>query len=373
LAKRLYFHACCFVLFFVAASVSFHGFYAKSHLRENGVVGSYPKANFEEIMNGTAFRPFVFRRMLPDIARFVDRVVPEDAKTRFYNFQGIAPNTYLHEIAESPTARNPLYFFRYVALYAITFVFALIDLYAMYGVCRALNMPEPVAVFSSVLLEILLPYLMSGGGYFYDYGEIAFCALAVLFALRFDWWWLIPLAALGTWNKESFLLFILTLYPFFRLRRSKLVSFVAVAVLAGVCLAVYFPIRTHFAANPGGTVQTHWSDQMRVVLHPRTLLIKTDDVYGVRSLRPFTIFPFVLLVWTVVRAWRRLPDVIKRHAQIAAVINIPLFLLFCVPGEFRDLSLLYIAWLLVIAVNLRDWMGKTMQAMVEQPEMVASD
>jgi len=36
---------------------------------------------------------------------------------------------------------------------------------------------------------------------------------------------------------------------------------------------------------------------------------------------------------------------IQRHTQIAAVINFPLFILFCGAGELRNLSFLYIAFL----------------------------
>jgi hypothetical protein len=36
--------------------------------------------------------------------------------------------------------------------------------------------------------------------------------------------------------------------------------------------------------------------------------------------------------------------------------------MFCWPGELRDLSLMYMAWLLILAVNLREWMSATMNA-----------
>ncbi len=68
-----------------------------------------------------------------------------------------------------------------------------------------------------------------------------------------------------------------------------------------------------------------------------------------------SLIPFALLVWTVWRGWPLLPRWAKEHAQIAAAINVPLYLLFCMPGEFRDLSLLFISFLLILAVNLQQW------------------
>jgi hypothetical protein len=73
------------------------------------------------------------------------------------------------------------------------------------------------------------------------------------------------------------------------------------------------------------------------------------------------------MIWSVWRAWPRLPRPIQRHAQLAAAINIPLYLLFVVPGELRDLSMLYIVFLLVLAVNLKEWMGSAEALQVRQP------
>jgi hypothetical protein len=63
-------------------------------------------------------------------------------------------------------------------------------------------------------------------------------------------------------------------------------------------------------------------------------------------------------VW---RAWPFLPRAIQLHAQIAALINIPLYLLFVQPGKLRDLSMLYIAFVLVLAVNFNQWMIESRQ------------
>ena len=77
--------------------------------------------------------------------------------------------------------------------------------------------------------------------------------------------------------------------------------------------------------------------------------------------RAFTLIPLALLVWTVWRGWKLLPKPFQRHGQIAAAINLPLFFLFCQPGEMRDLSMLYIVFLLLLAMNitavLQSWTG----------------
>jgi hypothetical protein len=147
-------------------------------------------------------------------------------------------------------------------------------------------------------------------------------------------------------------LIVLTLYPLIRLRRSRVAALVAIAVLCGVCLAVYLPMPMRFAQNPGGTVELQWMDQLRFLAHPQSFLFATEETYGVRMLRIYTVLPMALLVWTVWRGWKHLPIAIRSHGQIAAAINIPLYLLFCYPGELRNLSMLYVVLLLCIAANL---------------------
>jgi len=355
--SRLYFQACRFVLFFVAASASFSGFYEKSHFCEAGVTGAYPPAEFEAMVDGTAHRPYVYRQMLPELASFSDRIFPASIKSRLYAHQGTGFAAYMQVMAESPTASNKIYFFRYLVIYTLTFLFALLAVYAMSWVCRALEMCEPATIFAPVILILLIPYADSGGGNLYDFPELAFFALAVWVALRFDWWWIIPVAALGAWNKESFVLILLTLYPLIRRRHSRAASLLAVAVLCAVYLSVSVPIRMRFAHNPGSTVEFHWMDQLRFFRHPRTFIFSTEETYGVRSLYGYSLLPMTMVIWTVYRAWRHLPAAIRQHAKIAAIINIPLYYLFCLPGELRDLSMLYISLLLAIAVNINQWIG----------------
>ena len=352
---RLYYRVCCFVLFLVAASASFNGFYQQSHFAEAGFPGANFRSNFESMVDGTAYRPYVYRQLLPSAANWLNRVVPETVKARLYNRQGTYPNAFLDAIAVSATARNKVYFFRYLVIYIATLLFAVLAVYAMYLVCTALQMPSFVAVLAPVVIILLVPYGISGRGYFYDYPELAFMALAFWVALKFDWWWLVPVVALGTWNKESFLVFVLTLYPIFRLRSSRLGAMIQVGALCLVSLAVYFPLRLAFSHNPGATVYLGFWDQLQMLMNPREMIYGTCEIYGLPMLAGYTILPMALLAWTVWRGWRHLPGAIQKHGLIAAAINFPLYILFVAPGELRDLSMLYMAFLILLAANLNHW------------------
>jgi hypothetical protein len=348
----LYYRVCCFVLFFIAASSSFSGYYQKWHFAEADMPGDDNWAGIVQMLDGTAHRPSIYRQLLPATANYLDRIVPQSTKTALKNWEASDDDLLLYAISQSPTANDPQYFFRYLVIYCETFLFALLAVYAMYLVCTALDLPPPAAVFAPVILILLLPYLMTQGGFFYDYAELAFFALAVWIALRFRWGWLIPIAALGTWNKESFLLFLPTLYPFLRRNSSQLAAATRTLALAAVSLAVLLPIRIHFAHNLSGYSGSWWQAQLEFFLHPRNLLFATEETYGIRIVGACTLLPLALIAWTAVRNWKHLPHDLQQHARIAAAINIPLYLLFCNPGELRNFSMLYLTLLLLIAVAL---------------------
>jgi hypothetical protein len=351
-SSKLYRRILCFVLFFAAAAASFSGFYQKWHFAEADMQGEDRGAGIEEMLDGTANRPSVYRQLLPATANWLDRRVPQSAKAWLDKQQASNDDKLIDAISASPTANDPRYSFRYVVIYVGTFLFALLAVSAMYLVCRTLAVPWSVAMAAPILVILLMPYLMTQGGFFYDYPELAFFALAVWVSLRCNWWWLVPITVLGTWNKETFLFFLVTLYPLLRERYSRRAVMVRMAALAAISLAVLVPIHVRFAHNPGGDAGVWWRGQLGFLLSPHNLFFATEETYGVRMLSAFTVLPLALMAWTAVRGWRLLPRAMQRHASIAAAINIPLYLVFCNPGELRNLSMLYLALLVLIAVNL---------------------
>jgi hypothetical protein len=357
----LYSKICLLAIYLLVAAAAFHGSYNKWHFAEPGVRGESSRTNIEAILDGTAPRPFIYRQLLPAAANFLEHHLPRRWLAAVFAHQGSDPSTDppgpLEALASSPTTRNPAYLYRYLLLYSETFLAALVALCAMHLLCKRLareGEPWPVATthIAPAIVLLLIPYLQSAGGYYYDYPELAFLALAAWVALGRGWFWLLPLAALGTLNKESFVLFLPTLYPLLRRYHSRTRSAAAITLAAAVCIAVYLPIQHHFASNPGGAVEFHLRDQLAYLTDIPTLFLGTESTYGIRVVKAFSVLPLTLLLWTTVRGWKRLCKPLQRHAQIAALINLPLFFLFCWPSEMRNLSLLYPTFLALVAANL---------------------
>ncbi|MGA2168126.1 MAG: hypothetical protein ABSG62_07925 [Terracidiphilus sp.] len=354
--SKLYYRTCCLLLFFLAAAASFNGFYGKWHFREAGTGAFMAGASFDSMLDGTAVRPYVYRQLLPMLANWIDARVPEQTKDRLYAATLYNGKLFREDFVDSPLARSRACFLRYWVVYTAVFLFAWIAVHAMYLAAKAAGYPPAASALAAIAMILLLPYFLTRGGFFYDFPELAFFALAVWMALKFDWGWMVPVVALAAWNKESFLLFIPSLYPLLRRRSSRLSALAGTTVLGLTCAAVYGLLCLRFQHNPGGTAELHLSDQIDYMLHPSNLLLR-EKTYGLLVLQGFNPLLWALIAWTALRGWRFLPRPLQRHAQIAAIINFPLYLLFCVPGELRDLSLLYVTLLFLLAANLTAWIA----------------
>jgi len=351
----------------MAAAASFNGSFDKWHLDDIEYGSMHGRGSFEAAVDGNDMRPLAYRQLIPMTVNWIDARIPEQTKDRLFNLKGRTGLLFRERIIDSPVARDRTYFLRFWIAYAIVFVFAFLSVFAMYLAGKAAGFPSPAAALAAIAVILLIPYLQDVAGHFYDYPEMAFFALAVWMAIKLDWWWIIPLAALASWNKETFLLFIPALYPFIRQRSSRLRTWAGVGVLGLTCAAVDFLLYMRFQHNPadsGPTALQKYAEYLPSLFNPRHMvLVRT---YGLWAPPSENLVVIGLIAWTVWRAWPLLSEVLKRHIRIAAIINIPLFVMFGTPGEMRNLSMLYVTLLLLLAANLTQWMSEQTTATTRQ-------
>jgi len=362
--SKWFFRVCCGVVLLIASAASVTGYYERWPVWTSGIAEGSTEPFVVTMLSGTARRPYVYRHLRADVANFLTRVTPRRVQDSLYTLvfpadrsRGDAKFNMLAEASE-PVRRA--WFFPAFVLYLFTFASALLAVTGMYLVCHAIDLPPAVCLISSVITILLAPYFYI---YPYDYSELAFLAAASWVALQFDWRWLLPIAVLGAWNKESFFFFMPALYPFLRVRLSARKAALAVGALTAACGLVYLYVRAMFAHNAGTPVEFGLDARIQSFFDRFLLFTATDEVYGLRMVRISTFLPTCFLIWAIVRVWKRFPETVRSHGVLAAAFNIPLYLVFCSPNEYRNLSLLSIILLMSIAFNLKEWLEQSMQLM----------
>ncbi|WP_028209544.1 hypothetical protein [Paraburkholderia mimosarum] len=335
------------VVYFLVASASFNGFFLKWHLRDGIEV---PALSLPKMLDGTAARPYVYRRLLPYVANGVDRVLPAGVKQRIDAF--LLDDRPLHHpialyYADTPDSRDPRYALRYYLVYAMTFSALLLAMLVLRGVCLDLGANRVSATLAPLAFALILPLLMTEGGYFYDMAELLFMGLAVRFALRAQIISLALLTALATFNKESFLFFLLTLYPFLRLAFTTRQTIGLQGVLLGIAAIINVMVKAQYASNAGSAVEVHLIENLLFLAHPLSYL-RFEYNYGVLTTKGFNIINLVLMSIMVRSTWSRLALVVRQSLLIGVAINVPLFLAFSFLDELRAFSLLYVGFVMIL-------------------------
>lgn len=334
-----------FVLFWVVSSASYSGFASKW-----GLLDGHYRNNLERMLNGTAHRPYVYRQLLPTMANSIERLMPPTIVSKVAEAYQFGPFKYYIK-ANNLVNKSVSYKFRWIIVYWAGFGFLFLSLFVMREVLLHYDLGKLTSALAPCILSLSLPIIQTIGGHVYDFSELFFMSLAVLLTLKKRYFYLLIVAAIATFNKETFLLFILTLYPFVREDQSKFRAHAYFVLQLGIALFVNIWIKTLFSNNQGGAMEFHLLDNFKNYLNPITYF-QVDDSYGLFAPRGFNIINLLLLYVLIHVAWRSLNDGQKKHAFIALIINLPLFFLFCATNEIRNLSFLYITLLFLLAKTI---------------------
>jgi hypothetical protein len=337
-------------VYVIVAGASFCGYFSKYAFHDDS-----PHAAMLLMLDGTADRPYVYRQLIPFTANLAEKAVPKAMKDRFINHLRDEFPKYdwiTNTFARATGAANPAYTLRYYLAYGLVFVSLVCALLTLRLLCLALTGNEAAATLAPLAFAIAMP-----AGNFWDFPELFFMAAAVWIAVRGRLWWLIPLTLVATVNKESFLFFVVALYPFVRARTSRRGTLVCLAVCVAVAAAVNLLLKLHYAANPGDVAQFNLMTNLHFLVDPRHYLLG-DYTYGMLLPKGFNVL-ILFILFVIARAgWPKLPRTAQIHALLVCVINIPLYLLFGWGDEVRALSMLHVTATLLIAGSIAGYLAR---------------
>lgn len=327
-----------FVLYWMVAAASVSGSVGKWALRDQN-----PGYGIEEVLDDRAKRPFAYRRLLPEAADLAERVVPGSVKA--YVAAKLSPHL---TFARATAAADPRYAFRYVVMVYACVAAALGALFVLTALLRKLGFNQQTAILAPVAFLLAFPFVQTVGGYYYDVVELFFLSAAALAAVYQRWIVLCMLAVPATLNKEAFFFFLPTLYPFLRTGMAPKAVLACLAAAIAVSGAVNTWIKWLYAAAPGDVAYFQLFNNLEKYLQPATYL-ELEVTYGVVGPSGAFIGTLLVLALLVLRAWPACVESVRRHVLIAALLNAPLFAAFCAPGELRNLSLLFVGFVVMLA------------------------
>jgi hypothetical protein len=348
--------------FWIVAAASHSGFMGKWGLRDNqrGIVTDKRldprKYGIESMLDGTAIKPFVYRQFAPILANLAERVTPNGVKEYLILRMGRASDRLSNlgpeqTFARATSAAKPEFRFRYMVVYYLSFFSLFLSLFVLRQIALDVGVGRTISSVVPAILLLSLPYLQTFGGYFYDNIELLFMSLAFLVAIRGSIPLLIAITIPATLNKESFIFYLPALYPLLRRHLSSKMSSVAVGIAVAVAALLNAQLKLHFLASPGGTAELHFVENIKGYLMVSNYF-RPEVTYGIIGPQGAFAGTLAVIVIILFRGWPSCPRYVRQHLLIAAAINFPLFLIFCITGELRNLSLMYVGFVILIAFSL---------------------
>ena len=377
-----------FIVFTVSAA-SFEGFFVKWSFREADPVPQWYA--FEYMYEGTAIRPFVYRQLLISISKNISNNLSSDTKNSVVN--KLKNDNFLANKFKIVDIKENL-LLEYYLVYIISFLCLFVSVFIWRQICIDLTKSSIAGTLAPMIFTIIFPYLETNGGYFYDFSELLFFSMAIFFACRGHYIAIIVMTPIAAYNKESFLFFLMTLYPLLHqtqpIKKSVIVLGIAILISGLIHLnsvlkfennggdIVFYNVGTNALAIGLIFYFTYIiyfcrklyirKSLMFYILAPILLaypfLIQYNAIsyfyynfghtYSIISGEDLFFLHVIFVIWIIKSAWKHLEEPLKQHAKLALMINTPLIVLFGLVYELRNWSLLYPTFIILIAFYIKN-------------------
>jgi hypothetical protein len=337
-----------FSVFWLAASASYFGFFAKHGLRDSV---DDTRASLTKMLTGTALKPYVYRQLLPTTANIIGDNLPPQIINYIgdnYHFGPLGDWTLTCKLTDT----SAKYKFKWLIIYWMGFALLLGFLYIMRSVLTDFGVSPLAAIFAPCIFSLCMPIFQSSAGYVYDYGELFFMSLAVYLTQRNRPLLLMLVVALATFNKETFVFFIPALYPFLPKSTKTTQTYIFYGTQFLVSLSVNLWIKYIYIGNNGKMAEIWFFKNVKDYLNPLTYF-EFEDSYGLVVPKGLNILSLILIFTLIKIAWGYLDQKIQRHCLTAFFINFPLFIVAGFINEIRNLSFLYISLVFLIAYTIQ--------------------
>lgn len=299
-------------------------------------INGYKRAMFPEMIYGTAWKPFIYRTLVPTTVRIISEVIPEGVHNSLTEV--VESNRSLVLILEKLKWES-----EFITEYLVAMVLMYLSLLGFVYVFRKLfkeiyTSPEWFTNLISIILLFALPPMFQYYSYVYDFSTLFLFTLGLVFLRQRKWNYFLILFLIACFNKETTILLTLVFAIHYHKDSSisrKLYSQLIVIqlfIFAAVKILLYFI----FINNAGGFVEFHLVD--------RNYLI-----FNGYSLSTFVVLLIIFL--GIFSRWNEKPKFLKDALWIAVPLVILTFFLGFF-DELRDFYEVFPVIFLLISLNL---------------------
>lgn len=290
------------------------------HFLRTSEIGVNGKADFEKVITGAAYQPYIYRQLLPGLANLAAPLVDGPSALRL----GRQLETVLGERFFRARLNGRLYPRQVILILGMMYLSLLGFAVTVWFLVRDLGYGPGIRYLMPPALLLASPVFF-GFGYMYDFTVLFLFSLGLWLMAREAWPGYLAAFALGTLNKETalFLGLIYVVHFWNRLPRNRFLALGAAQL--GIYAAIQGLLRYRFRNNPGGPLESHFQEQVSVM----------------REIAAHT--PWLLLIWLavlavvvflVVRHWHRKPLFLRHALSILPPLSI-LFVFWAYPLEIR--------------------------------------
>ena len=289
-----------------------------------------PHSKFENMINGTAYKPFVYRTLLPTSTKILSQTVPVEVKESLSK-----------EISESPLLSKIFKKLRWENELATEYLIAVLLMFlSLLGFAYAIKYlfvifyyaSNHITNFISIFALLCLPPFFMYTSFLYDFPNLFLFTLGLILLVKQQWKIYFPFLFIAIINKETTILLLIIFFFYYKDKLSinwfrKLLFFQTVAYLITKLMLSFI-----FRNNAGSFVEVHLIDHNLRLINEYNLV---------------TVATYIVILILILYKWKEKPEFLKiSFAMIIPLLFLALFLGYI--DELRGYYEIYSAFIILV-------------------------
>lgn len=329
-------------------------------VRRWGFRGDSPRFGLVAMVDGTAWRPYVYRRLaaggVDHASAALDAVLTDDLRHFLTESSPLrahrqATSTGGHETLETWDARKALLF--HVA-YGVVFMCYGGTIFMARALLGRVGGPGMFADFAPLLGLLLLPITFVRGGFLYDAPELLLLTAYIWCLAAPRPGLLVCLFTLAVLNKESSLTLAVVAPVCLAGRVPRSQWWRLTVGQAAVGTAIVGALWYSYRNNPGVPVEWGLPENLAFWADPRSYLAATAPYGGLIPVpRASSVYVVALVAGLIAAGWAAAPPWARYGLMASLLLSVPLLVFFSWRDEIRVLSLAFPFVFLIGALGVR--------------------